>query len=330
MKKIRFSIIMPCYNSAEYVEKAIKSVINQTYPYWELVAINDGSKDNTLDILNRYAANDVRIKVFSKENGGYATAVNYGLDKITGDYFLFLGSDDYLDVRLFEKLSDYINEYTFTPDMVAFRTRLVDKNAAVGIIEKYTRFDKPLYSNCSLKEFVENNPTYAAIFSIRDTSRCYKTELLGETRYFGETGIDSDGIFSMLLCHKAKSFLNIPVDGYYWYVRNDSVSSSISLKKHIDRISNWHSFFEIIYDLYEKEITSTEKEYLVFLSHFIVELAMKPKLAIKYRRFIRNEAKFAIKVAEKFDVILLKYIHIVAKCPVVFSLIYSTYSRMRK
>jgi hypothetical protein len=132
--------------------------------------------------------------------------------------------------------------------------------------------------------------------------------------------MDADGIFSMLFCHKARSFLNVPVDGYYWWVRNGSVSSTFSLYKHIDRISNWHDFFEIISDLHENEITTTEKQYLVFLSHFIVEMTLNLKNTIKYRRFIKQEAKFAINMAKKFNVSLIKHIHTVSKAPISFSI----------
>ena len=64
---------MPCYNSELWVKNALDSIKNQTYPHWELIVVNDGSKDNTPDILNEYAESDERIKVFSKENGGYVS-----------------------------------------------------------------------------------------------------------------------------------------------------------------------------------------------------------------------------------------------------------------
>lgn len=322
MENVHFTVIMPCYNSAAYVTKAIESVVNQTYPFWELIVINDGSYDNTLAIVNQYSSRDERVKVFSKENGGYATAVNYGLDKVTGDYFLFLGSDDYLDIYLFEKLSDYFQKYALLPDMVAFRTQVVDENGTIKGTESYTQFEQPLLTRATFKEFNVANPKYSAIFSIRDTSRCYRTTLLGDTRYFGKTGIDADGIFSMLISHKATTFLNLPVDGYYWYIRSGSVSSSTTLPKHLDKINNWHSFFEVIVDAYEAEITKNEKDRIVALSHLVVELSSSPANALKYRKFIKQEAKFCISLANHFRLTPLKYIHIVVKSPLLYSFIY--------
>ena len=322
MNRLCFSVIMPCYNSERYVSDSINSVINQTYTNWELILVNDGSTDNTLDLINEYAANDERIKVFSKENGGYATAVNFGLDNISGDYFLFLGSDDRLGEDLFERLFEQIELLEKFPDMIAFRTRYVF-NGSVGGLDKYTNFDSVAFNECKIKEFIEKDPVNSDIFSIRDTSRCYKRELLGDTRYFGKTGMDADGIFSMLICHKANSFLNVPVDGYFWTLRSDSVSATPSLKKHLDRIANWHAFFEFIAENYEDEITETEKKYLSGSSSFIVELALLPKLAIKYRKYIKSEAKFSKEMALKFKVKPHRFLAFVSTAPIIFSVIYT-------
>ena len=323
MKKCVFSVIMPCYNSEAYVSNAIDSIVNQTYPEWELIVVNDGSTDNTLNILNQYAEKDERIKVFSKENGGYATAVNYGLDRISGDYFLFLGSDDRLKGDLFQKIFEQIDKLNKSPDMIAFRTRLVI-DGVIGKIEKYTNFDSIAFNECNIKDFIENDPVNSAIFSIRDTSRFYKRELLGDTRYFGKTGMDADGIFSMLICHKAHSFLNVPVDGYFWTLRSDSVSATSSLKKQIDRINNWHNFFEILSESYGDEITKTEKQYLSTSSSFIVELSLSPKVAVRQRSFIKREAKFNKKIARKFNVNTHRFLTFVSIAPVLFSMIFAS------
>lgn len=325
MESCVFSVIMPCYNSQAYVTKAIESIANQIYRDWELVIINDGSTDNTLSIIKEYAANDKRIKVHTKENGGYATAVNLGLDNISGDYFLFLGSDDYLGNDLFEKLFEQIVSLNKRPDMISFRTRLVH-DGIIGKIEKYTDFNSVAYNECTITEFIEKDPVNSAIFSIRDTSRCYKRELLGDVRYFGKTGMDADGIFSMLMCHKAHSFLNVPIDGYFWTLRNDSVSASPSLYKQIDRISNWHEFFEAISEFYSEEITKTERQYITVASHLIVELSSNFKNALKYRKFIKSEAKFNKAVSCKFNASTHPFLGLATKAPILLSITLKQYS----
>jgi len=168
------------------VKNALDSIKNQTYPHWELIVVNDGSKDNTPDILNEYAESDERIKVFSKENGGYVSAVNYGLDKITGDYFLFLGSDDVLDKGLFEKLYENICKISFIPDVINFRTVKVIDGEMSGI-DEYTAFETTEYKQeISLKKYSEKYPEHSLSLFFRDTSKCFKTCLLGAIGYFGK------------------------------------------------------------------------------------------------------------------------------------------------
>lgn len=95
------SVIMPVYNAEAYLEEAIQSLIEQTYSNWELIAVNDGSTDASLDILRSYK--DSRIKIFERANGGQCVATNTGLEHITGDYILFFDADDLMDVNKIEK-----------------------------------------------------------------------------------------------------------------------------------------------------------------------------------------------------------------------------------
>ena len=97
-----FSIIIPCYNSAAYIDRCLQSCLSSTFDNFELIIINDGSTDNTLEKVKKYSEHDNRIKIYSKENGGYVSAVNYGLNHVKGIYFMLLGSDDEITPDLSE------------------------------------------------------------------------------------------------------------------------------------------------------------------------------------------------------------------------------------
>lgn len=268
INKLKFSVIMPCYNSESYLKAALDSIVHQSYPNWELIAVNDGSKDGTLKILEAYRSEDRRIKIFSKENGGYISAVNLGLGKISGDYFLLMGSDDRLDESLFEKLSQFA--HGMEPDCIAFQTMMVENGIETGI-DHTTAFQGSVSMlHTSFAEYIQTCPAHAAILSGRDTSKCYKKTLLGELRYFGKYGFDADGVFSMLLCHNAKSFAAIPVVGYYWTLRKDSLSArKSSFAQDCDRIEVWTKFYEHLAALPVEEITSTEKGYLYYFMNIV-------------------------------------------------------------
>jgi len=87
------SIIIPCYNSEKYIDKCIESIINQSYKYIEIVVVDDGSTDDSIEILKKYS----NVKVYSQVNSGACAARNYGLKKCRGHYVKFLDSDDYLN-----------------------------------------------------------------------------------------------------------------------------------------------------------------------------------------------------------------------------------------
>ena len=83
------SIIIPIYNTKKYLEKCIESILDQTYPFWELILVDDGSTDGSWTICQKYSIIDERIKIFQKENGGVSSARNMGLNYVTGDYLTF-------------------------------------------------------------------------------------------------------------------------------------------------------------------------------------------------------------------------------------------------
>lgn len=98
------SILLPVYNTSAYLHQCLDSVLAQTYTNLQVVLVDDGSKDNSLEICQQYAAKDSRIEVYHQENQGVATARNVLLSKIKGDYFLFVDSDDWIEPIMVEYL----------------------------------------------------------------------------------------------------------------------------------------------------------------------------------------------------------------------------------
>ena len=100
---LKISIIIPVYNVEKYLHQCLNSVINQTYKNLEIICINDGSKDNSLIILNEYLQKDNRIVIVNQKNSGVSSARNKGIRLSTGDFISFIDSDDYLDLNVYEK-----------------------------------------------------------------------------------------------------------------------------------------------------------------------------------------------------------------------------------
>lgn len=94
MNQPLISIIVPCYNQAQYLDECLQSVLDQTYQNWECIIVNDGSPDNTEEVAQRWTNKDPRFKYFKKENGGVSAARNFGIDKASGEWILPLDGDD--------------------------------------------------------------------------------------------------------------------------------------------------------------------------------------------------------------------------------------------
>lgn len=101
---ILISVIVPVYNSDKSLRRCVNSVLAQTYPNIELILVNDGSKDNSADIIDEYVAKDCRIKAIHKQNSGVSAARNVGIDVASGDFILFIDSDDYIE-------ANYVNAF---------------------------------------------------------------------------------------------------------------------------------------------------------------------------------------------------------------------------
>jgi glycosyltransferase involved in cell wall biosynthesis len=127
----KVSVIIPCYNQAQYLKECIGSLADQTHACWEALIINDGSTDNTLEIANDLSQKDNRVFLVNKENGGLSSARNAGLDSASGDFYQFLDADDLL-----------------FPEKLEYCLKLVQNTQAQIVATSYTKselvsFDAP-------------------------------------------------------------------------------------------------------------------------------------------------------------------------------------------
>ena len=139
------SIIVPVYNSEKYIDKCLDSILNQTYKDLEIVLVNDGSNDQSLKILEKYALRDTRIKVVNQENKGVAAARNTGLDNATGEYILYVDSDDWIENNMVERMVELSAnaDIVFCGNDNAVSPEFVKK--IIGITKEIWNKDKIIY-----------------------------------------------------------------------------------------------------------------------------------------------------------------------------------------
>ena len=211
------SIIMPVYNKEQYILNSLKSVINQSFKDWELIIINDGSTDGSLDIIN--SLHDNRIRTYTIENHGVSYARNYGLAKAHGKYITFLDADDYIDKDFLQ------NIYDPTQEMVIGGLTKVDKIGNKSIIKVPFNGIKtideifPLFYDLQIK---------SGIFGFIST-KLIKLSIIKENKIkFNESiklAEDLDFFISVYNCVKYIKFIDY--NGYY-YVQN-TLNSGINV-----------------------------------------------------------------------------------------------------
>lgn len=149
---MKYSILVPVYNVEKYLRQCVESVLNQDFCDYELVLVNDGSTDSSPLICQEYAAKDKRIKYFSKDNEGLLLTRRYSIRKASGEYVLFLDSDDYWLPGILARLNDAIDESK--ADMILYRFKRVRDDGSLIYEDKDIFPDKTLFQEGNKEEFI--------------------------------------------------------------------------------------------------------------------------------------------------------------------------------
>lgn len=211
-----FSIILPVYNSEKFLDKTINSVLDQSYPNFELIIIDDKSTDNSLKIANKFQRKDSRIRLISQpENKGVASARNIGLKKVKGKYILFLDSDDTLPRNT---LKYYKNEIAKNEADI-IQSRILTKGIHPNN-KNYLKGKNKIYDNITvIKKFLNfrNIPGYVG-------GKAYKKSIIKNIRFKEDMQYGEDGVFTLECLLKVKKYEIANFYGYSYLIRNNSLS----------------------------------------------------------------------------------------------------------
>lgn|SRR5690625_2728118 len=228
MYSSKISIIVPIYNSGLFLKKSIESILNQTYNNLEIILVNDGSTDNSLEICTYYKSIDPRIRLINQENSGVSSARNAGLECATGDFIGFVDSDDYIDATMYEKMLKKAIE--MEADIVECGYFTVDSKNG-------TKTSYPLKSqvilgkeNCIKNYLSRNNTTN---FNV---NKLYKATLIANLRY-PNYKYSEDYWFNSKVFSKCEVKVTLK-DALYYYVQHDesAVRKDFDLEERLDVI----------------------------------------------------------------------------------------------
>lgn len=228
----KISVIIPIYNTAEYLMRCLDSILNNTYQNLEVICINDGSTDESAVILERYAAADSRIICVNKANAGVSAARNTGLDLATGDFIAFVDSDDWVHPQYFEILMQYANSQN--ADIVACNlSRVFTLDIAPYVTYTYNMM------TCKLLQFedVVSNSLLKRIVCVR----VYSKALIDQLRFDTALMWGEDTVFNLsVLLNKENlcfAWVNVPL--YFYYSRDTSISNTVPFE-HRFRLPKWY------------------------------------------------------------------------------------------
>lgn len=208
------SIIVPVYNSAQYLRRCVDSIYAQTYKAWEAVFVDDGSTDDSFSILTALAAEDERIHVFHQENAGAGMARNLGISKAKGDYVVFLDSDDTIHPDYLMRLSRH------DEDVVFIDVQDVDENGRVLRREYMTD-----YVNRSLDDIIRLQMTGTIPWGAY--RRAVKRKLLIDNNIiFSNQRIGEEAVYSFNVLYVAQSWAFMSQPMYNYLQHTDSLSNS--------------------------------------------------------------------------------------------------------
>lgn len=279
------SVIIPVFNVEKYLERCIKSIINQTYKNLEILLINDGSTDKSIEICNRYLEIDNRIVLLNKENGGLSSARNLGIDKAKGEYISFVDSDDFIHELMYETLVSNLEKNDCDISIIESFDVIEDKDF---IFELKNTNNSIVYSK---EEAIAN---YLDGNFIPAWGKLYRKELFESIRF--PIGILNEDEAIMIRvfdsCTRNIVYQDIKL---YFYLRRKSgsiTSTKKNLKNNIDWINNSYSNLIYIKNNYPKLIRKGEARYYNSIVAMLIRLVDLNSIEFnseiyKYKRLLR-------------------------------------------
>lgn len=291
------SVIIPTYNSEKYIERCINSITHQTYRNIEIIIVNDGSTDSTLDICKRLQYDDYRIKIINQENKGVSNARNTGIENSTGKYIAFVDSDDYIEPDMYEIMQRDIYEYD--ADISRARAYVYDRDGKVrhnyndnSIIEFDNKYD-------IIHNFVNGE------LSIAVWDKLFKREVIGNVR-FNENVFHEDTMFVWDVIRNAEKIVYNKSQFYHYKKR---MEGSLTSKKFDEQNFSLGIYGKEFLEAIKKNSPSNINDATLFYFnclYFILKIYVRDFEQVKHNREYRDRILNILKEIKSLMEILNK------------------------
>lgn len=281
MKKI--SIIVPFLNAENCIEKCINYLLEQTYENIEIILVNDNSTDNSEKIVEKYLLNE-KIKYYKieEETVGNAKARNLGVEKSTGDYFIFVDVDDYIDNNLLENLSKYMDE---DYDIIKYKIIFVSENN-----EEIKKVKGPVFDNLTGEEAF-NKLCFEDVLLDSPCAYMMKKDFFIKNKFkFKENTYHEDfGLIPKVILN-AKKVVSCDIYGYFYVQSDNSImrDEEKNLKKAYDKLSYYDDMAEYIKKL--NILNRTKENVMIYYTNSIV-MSLRDLKGDNYEKFLKDVKK---------------------------------------
>ena len=282
---IKYSFIVPVYNTEKYLKKCLDSLVNQTYKDFEIIVVNDGSTDKSSNIISKYQKKYKNIIVIDKENEGLSMARNRGVQKSSGKYIIFVDSDDYVSNKLLEEVDKKIDD----SDILRFQIATED--------EGYTKIneyhEEGFESMCGYDAF-----KYLSSYHFVEPAWCYviRKNYYIENKFSFKKGVyhEDFGLIPYVI-YKARKVKSIDFIGYYYIQRNGSIMNNNDYKKTVKKAFDMLEQYKTM-RLFAKNINRKNNLDDYFLSY------ISNSVIVKARELKKDEKKVYINELKKLNV----------------------------
>lgn len=236
---IKVSIIVPVYNNEKYLEKCINSIVKQTLKEIEIILVDDGSTDKSLNILKNYESKDKRIKVLSQVNMGPSCARNKGLHIAKGEYVGFVDSDDWIDLDFYEKLYNAAKKY--------------NADISVAGIKRHRSYKWKYHLQINKEEFTDDKNKKFLLCDVPDkcypVNKIYKLSKLNQYNILFEPGVYfEDRLFTAQVLVYLDGLVTVPNIYYNYWTNPNSIVKTKSEKKTKDSLYTKEKMIKFLTD----------------------------------------------------------------------------------
>lgn len=280
----KISIIIPVYNAEDTIERCINSILKQKYSDYEIILINDGSKDNSEKIILSYAEKNNSIKYISKENSGVADTRNYGIEKATGDYIIFVDSDDYVKDTIFTDISEYLDKGV---ELIKWKGVLVDETG-----NEISKIDGPVFEETTGEDGFNklySKDTFIDALWVYAIKRSIFKE--NNFKFTTNTYHEDFGLLPLIIV-KAKSMVSIEKYNYFYVQTKTSIMRGNEYQKEVKKAyDSLQQYDNINREIKEYNIDNYTKEN--------IRLFCTNTILLKIERLNKEDQKEYIKQIKK-------------------------------